>query len=478
MPIVFENIPNSLLIPGNYSALNISLAKKSLPMNRPKMVLLGQKTSAGTATTEKPVEIASGQDADTYAGVGSFGALALKAALDANENVDLSFVPMIDIVGGTAAVGTITVSGIASSTGFYEIWIGKVKFEVVVENLDAENDIATAINTALVAKQHLTPFTFTVATNVITATCRHKGTLGNNIAISYKNNKIGTTTLAVVQPTGGLLDPSLANSLTAIFPADYDIVVSTLNDATNLGLLKTHLDDISAPQEDRPCVGCFARTSDLSTMKTLCGTTLNSYRMLGGYYEYVKTTERGHSTDFELAGGIGSIIAKHEHTATPYDYEEIPGIVPCSLENKLSTSEQQSALENGVTPLIEISGNKVAFVRAVSTYITDDSGFETDTMLDITTIRTLDYVQATLEFKQNQVFTRELITANTPADMKSLNIATCQDLEELNFVKNVDQHIDKFISEFGVPGRINNSVPASIVQGLHIIANEIVLISE
>lgn len=475
--ISYDNIPTSIRKPGRYTEFNTSLAVQSLPANAKKIIILGQKTASGSGTADKPQKIFSTADAILYGGTGSIIHLAAKAALDANPNLDISIVPIDDAIGSQAA-GTITVTGIASTTGSFEIWIGNVRVEVTVEDGDAVNDIAIAIDAAINALEHKMPITASVATNVVTLTARNDGALGNNIAVSYKNNNVGTTTLAVVQPTTGATDPSIANALTGIFPGDYDIVVCTLNDDTNLGLLKTHLENISSPTEDRPCIGVFGYNGVQATIETLAGTTLNFERLTVGYLKTVKTTERGHSLDYEIGSAYAAVIASEEDPARPLNGLKLTGIAPAALENQLSRSQQESLLLNGVTPLEVAVGEAVVIVRAITTYTTSVTGVADPSMLDLTTILTLDYVKLAVETRQALRFPRSKLSTRTGPKVRTQILDVLFQLEGLEIVENVENNMTGVIVERDSvdPNRLNCKIPTDIVNGLHVLANRIDLI--
>jgi len=475
--ISFDNIPSSIRKPGVYTEFNTSLAVRSLPINAPKVAIIAQKTASGSGTADKPVKIFSEEDSILYGGTGSIAHLACRAALTAYKNIELYLVPVDDGAGSQAA-GTITVTGTASSTGYYDIWIGNELVQVTVNDGDLQNDIAAAIDAAINAKEHLMPVTASVATNVVTLTARNDGLLGNNIAVAYKNNNIGTTALAVVQPATGATDPDITNALASLLTARYDIIVVTNNDATNLGLLKTHLAARSAPTEDKPAIGVFGYNGVQATLEALAGTTLNDGRITVAYHKYSKTTENGHSLDYEIAAAYAAVIASEADPARPLNTLTLTGIAPAALENRLSRSQQESLLENGVTPLEVFSGEQVGIVRAITTYTTNASGIADISLLDLTTIRTLDYVKLSIETRQALRFPRSKLSVKTPERVKTQILDVLRQLEELEIVENVDANADAVICERDSqdPNRVNCKIPSDVVNGLHVLANRIDLI--
>jgi len=124
--IQFNNIPNSIRKPGVYSESNDTLAVQGISTAAKTMVILAQKTSEGLGVDNVPVKVFGSDKGVEICGAGSVGALDIAAALNANKNLQLSVVPIPD-AAGSAAVGTITTSGIASSTGSMVTWVGNVR---------------------------------------------------------------------------------------------------------------------------------------------------------------------------------------------------------------------------------------------------------------------------------------------------------------------------------------------------------------
>jgi len=475
MSITFDSIPGSIRKPGRYSEYNSSLADQGLPANAKKMLILGQKTTDGTGISNIPVQVYSAADAVTLAGAGSVLTLSVAAALKANPNLELWISPIPD-AAGAKSVGTITFAGTASTTGSLEFWIGNVRAEATVFSGDSASEVATSVQAALAAIHHLTPMIATVDTAVVTLTARNFGTLGNNVAVAYKNNNIGTTTTTVVQPASGATDPSIETALDNVFAADYDVVLDTLNDSTNLGLFKTHMFDISSPTEDRPCTGYFGYTGVQATLETLAGTTLNYERMAVAYLKYTKTTESGHSLDYEIGAAFAAVVAREEDPARPFNTLALRGIAPCALEDRLSRTQQESLLNNGVTPLEVGPGESVQIVRAITTYTTDATGTKSIAYLDLTTILSLDYGKKAIETREAQRFPRDKKTERTKAKLKTEIYDVIRLLAQLEIWNLCD--IDEILVEDSLvsAGTVHTRIPAYVVAGMHVIANRIDLL--
>jgi len=473
MTISFDNIPTSDRKPGIRTEYNTNLAVQGLPTGAPKVALLAQMTDSGIGSDGTPVQIFSESDIILQAGTGSIAHLSGKAMLDANPNIDLDLVPLSD-GAGTDSTGTIAITGSdATYAGTIETWIGNERVETAVSVGDTSSEIASSMQTAIEALEHKLPVTSSVSDNEISLVARNYGTLGNNIPVSNKMYDNADATATITQPTGGATDPSISTALTNIYSGGYNIICCTLNNDTALGLLKTHLTNVSDANEDNPAIGVFGNAYiTQSTAETQAGTTLNSGRLTGAYLRYNKATERGHSLDYEIAGSYSGILAKESDPARPLNGLILPGIAPCSEEQKLSRSQQENMLDNGVTPLENVTGNQVAIVRAISTYTTNSSGVDDPSLLDITTIRTLDYTRLAIETRLLRVFPRSKLSQRTPEKVRSQVLDVLRLLQEQEILEYVEENKDGVIVERNAndPNRLDIQVPTNVVNGLHIMA--------
>lgn len=475
--IPFNNVPSTIRKPGNYSEFNFSAAIRNLPANNPKIAILAQKTASGSATADKPIKILSQEDGVLYGGQGSIADLTISSLLKVNPNLSVDLVP-IDDAGGSPSVGTITVANVPTSTGTLRIWIGNVLVEVTVTSGDAVNDIAAAIDTAIQAKEHLMPVTSGVSTAVVTLTARNDGLLGNNIAISYEAINILTTTFVVVQPVSGATDPSITNALAAIFPKKYDYILCTLNDATNLGLLKAHLVSVSSALEKRRGMGIYGWNQAQATVETLAGTTMNYERLSVGSVTYDKTTSQGHSLDYEIAGAYCAANASVNDPALPRNGVVLTGIAPPSIDNRYSRSEQESMLYNGVTPLDVNFNEEVNIVRAITNYTTSSAGYPDPARLDITTILSMDFGAFAIEFRQAETFQQAKKTKKSKDKVETQILDVMRQLEDLEIWHNIDEYGPQVMVEDDLQdfARVNTSIPTPVVLGLHVLGNKFNLV--
>ena len=469
MAIQFDQIPSSIRKPGKYFEFNTKLAVRTLPQNRQTLLLIGQRLPSGQVAEKVPVDISSDTDAAVFFGSGSILHLMAKAAIKANPYVALSGIALDDSSGGVAAGGSITVNGLATASGTLTLWIGYQYLEILVTTGDTANAIAAAINTAINAADSL-PVTSSVNGAMVTVTAQNKGTVGNGINIAVDvTNFCAATTVALL--SGGSGDPDIQGALDKVFATPYNLFATPWSNSVSLGTMKTHLDTVSNAIEQRPGIGVYGFTETLSGATTLAG-TIDSGRIVCPLLRGTR------SMPAELAAAFAAIMAFEEDPARPLNTLELAGIHAPAITDRLSRIEQENCLYNGVTP-IEVGPDGVPqIVRAITTYTVDANGIADISMLDVTTIRTLDYTRKACRDRIALRFPREKLNDATVKSVKSELLDVLYRLQDLEIVENVDANKDGLVVERDGqdPNRLDAKIPTDVVNGLHVFAGRIDLI--
>lgn len=470
--ISFDSIPSSIRKPGKYFEFNTKLAVRTLPGNLQKTIIVGQKLAAGSQAALTPVDVFSDAQAATYFGNGSIAHLMVRAAIKANPYLALTVIALDDAGAGVAAAGSVTIGGPATASGALRLGVANMQVDIAVGASDTSATIAAAL-AAQIAKQPDLPITAAVDgvnTSKVNITAKNKGTLGNEIKLAATINATGVTA-AIVAMTGGLNDPDIATALTPIYGGGHNIIITPYNTQASLTALRTHLDSVSGPLEQRGAIGVYGYTGTLSGGTTLAA-LINSGRIT---YDLCPYTD---SLSYEIAAAYGAVIASEEDPARPLNTLALTGIAPPPVANRLSRTEQENALYNGTTPLEVGPGEKVQIVRAITTYILDPQGIPDISMLDLTTIRTLDYVRKACRERISLRFPREKLSGRTPDKVRSELLDVLYKLEELEIVEAVEANKDGLIVERDSqdPNRLNAKIPVDVVNGLHVFAGRIDLL--
>ncbi|MEN6615973.1 MAG: phage tail protein, partial [Syntrophorhabdus sp.] len=299
--ITFSDIPASIRKPGKYFEFNTRLAVRTLPANKQRLLIIGQRTSAGTIVAKIPTLVFSDAEAATYFGIGSMCHLMARAAITANPYLDLTVIALDDAVAGVAATGTITIAGAATTTGVLTVYVGSHKIEIRIDATTAAASIAAALKAELDNHPDL-PVTASVAAAVVTLTARNKGLCGNDIKVSAILTNVAGVTATATAMANGATNPAIADALAVVFGEQYDIIATPYNTQADLTSLRTHLDAVSGPLEQRPGTGVYAMTGALAAVTTL-SVQINSGRILCIYHRYTAATTV-QSISFEIAASF------------------------------------------------------------------------------------------------------------------------------------------------------------------------------
>lgn len=467
--VAFNNIPSSIRKPGKYFEFNTALAVRTLPGNLQKTLIVGQRLMTGTMPAGTLVDVFSDVDAAAYFGRGSVAHLMARAALQANNYLALTMIALDDAVASLAASATLTVTGLASSSGVTTLSVGNKQVVTAISVGDTPSIIASAL-AQQVNKLPDLPIIATVALGVVTLTAKNNGTLGNTLKISGIVSAAGIG-LAVTAMAGGATDPAISTALATAFAAGHNVIISAWNDAANLTALRTYLDSVSSPLEQRGAIGIYAHTLTLAQSTTLAA-SINSGRISG------ILVPNAFENSFEVAAAYGAVVAGEQDPARPLNTLPLTGIMANPLANRSSRTEQENALYNGVTPTEVGPGDKVQIVRAITTYTLDPQGVPDTSLLDLTTIRTLDYVRKACRERIALRFPRDKLSARTADKVRSELLDVLYKLEELEIVQNVEQWKSQLIVERDLqdPNRLNAKIPTNVVNGLHVFAGRIDLI--
>lgn len=467
--ISFETIPSSIRKPGAYAELNTKLAVRTLPSNKQRLLLLGQRLANPAVLAGQAVKVFSDAEAAGFFGRGSVLHLMVKAAIAANRYVEITAVGLDDAGTATAATATITFAGTATTAGVATARIAGVPIEMGVASQQTAAASATSM-AALINAQTDLPMTAAVAGAVITLTARNKGTVGNDVAVEVASTAAGLT-VSASQATGGAVDPDITNVLAGLFAASEEIIVSSLATQASLTILRTHIDARSDSIEKRGAVGIYASRGTLSAATTLAG-QLNSGRLVSALLPGTP------SPSYQVAAAFASVVAFEEDPAMPLNYLSLPGIVAPNMASRLGRTEQEVCLANGVSPLQVGPGDLVQIVRAVTTYTVNQTGTADISLLDLTTIRTFDYCRKAWVERIQLRFPRSKKTAEVKKRIRSELLDVAYKLEELEIIENVDANKEGFIVEDDSqdPNRANARIPMDVVNGLHVFAARIDLL--
>lgn len=392
MPVSFNTISGDIRTVTNHAEFDTSRAVQGVNRRRNKILVIGRRLTTGTVPELTPKQVLSGDQADSYHGVGSEIAEMVRAAKAANSQTEMWTCSIAPLTGGTAGTKTITITGPATASGTLHLYVaGKYYVPVAVTAGDAQNVIAAAINTAIQthAAYARMPFTTAVATNVVTATMKWKGVDVADIRTNYdpSNESVPGVTVTVAAGVTGAGNPDVTQVLDAIGDVvQYDSIVMPWTDATNLTALETEL--LSRWGGMRQIDGiAFAAVAGSHGTATTLGASRNSAFLT------IMATNTSPTPPWIWAAVVAAVEAGESDPARPRQAMQLPGVLPAPATALWGQSDRNLLLYSGIATHVVDSGGNVAIERLITTYQTNALGVDDTAYLDIETVRTASAIR-------------------------------------------------------------------------------------
>ncbi len=471
--ISFEKIPSSTRKPGHYFEFNTKLAKRSLPTNEQNILLIGTSVENAKHPNNVPIDVFSDKEAADLFGAGSLAHRMVAAAITANPYAKLTVVTAGFKYEPSYAVWELSLSG-ATDNGSLVLEIGAERVVVALEKgMTVDDEVLYGVLWAVTNNPDL-PVRAEVdaskeASLKLIAKCpgRESGRLKISVSVMQQDYGL-TATLANTDTGHGEYD--VESVFAAVFGGWYHIYVSPSSDFQLCLSLRSQLEALGHPFEQRDAIGVVGTSQTLSNASVLAGIMNSGFMTLAWH-------NKSRVSDAEIAAGYAAVIASEEDPARPLNTLEIKGLDVTPIEDQPGRKEQENALHNGVTPLEVGPGNRVQIVRAVTNYQYNDSAgsIPDDTLLDLTTIRTLQYLRKACRERIALRFPREKISNRIPAKVRSELLDVLRKCEELEFVRDIDEYAPRLIVERDSQNyaQLNSAIPSPVVPGLHIFAGRI-----
>lgn len=469
MTIQFYDIPAGRRTPGRAIEINQRLASAGLIATAaPRVLAIGQRLAAGTKSALELVPVYSDAEGKTYFGAGSILANMIQTAFRQHPQIRLEAIAVDDAAAGVQATGRITFAGTATKAGVIRIWIGNRYVDVPVAKDDTAADLADALDAA--SSPELADMPATLVQNGVTpaqvdVTARNDGPCGNAITIDYEIYGVTGITVTVVAMSAGATYPTtLQDALDVVEPESFDIVVvGGLEDATELGRISDHLDLVGAPLEMRGGFAVYATTGTTSAATTLAANFSTSFRMVAALCRGAKTHP------WELAALYAAAIAAETDLAMPLNNTELKGLDVPAAADRLSSTEVEAMLWGGVGPVAVGASNKMRIVRTISTYTETEAGTPDDAMLDVQTLRVLEWLRYQLNAMYGAKFSKAKFSDTMIDVVRGEIIAILRGAERITYLHQVEDNLDGVAVERNAldQTQMDCRIPAVVVPGLH-----------
>lgn len=456
--IPFKHIPSNIRVPLFYAEMDNSQANTAQENYR--ALIIGQITSAGTATPGKAIISAGVQDAIAQGGPGSMLALMTAAYRAADDFTELWYLPMSDAMSSAAAIGSIIFTAAATASGVLSLYIAGVAVPVTISSASTNAQNASAVVAAINANTNL-PVTAAIDgsnTAKVDITAKNAGLCGNDIDVRLNyygtvNGEITPAGLAMTfsgaQLTGGATNPTLATALATLGNQEYDFIVSPYTDATNMTALSAYLNDSTGTwswQEQLYGHAFYAYRGTFGALTTF-GTGLNDqHSTVMGFFD---SPTPAWVIAADMAGTIAPSI--EADPARPLQTLQMSTMLAPPLASRFPLSERNTLLFDGISTFNIIAG-EVQLERIITTYQLNGFGQPDNSYLNIERMFTLAFVTQQLKAVVTSRYGRVKLAEDgtrfaagsaivTPSIIKADLIAEYQQLEFNGLVQNSDEFI-------------------------------------
>lgn len=436
-PIV-GNIPSSLRRPGVYSEFKFLAAGQSLVSVPLRVVIVAEKSSAGTAAADTPVQVYDEDDADTKAGKGSLCAILARTGLAQAKVQDglqpeIWIAPVAEPAGGTAVQMTITFTGPATASGNLVISANGVPITVPVNSGDTATTISSAFKLQLDAVKHLLPYTAATAAGVTTVTGTTKGVNGNDNNFSTVTPVAGVT-VAYATSVAGVGAAVIANAINALYDQRYHAVAVSNHTTSDCATLLTARADSWSYNQHNWRFFFMGERGTLGTAQTLQAAAAD-------FGISVVSCEQTPSLPGQLAVATMVAFFGREAPNANMDGQRV-AIAPPSGAYAYTGPEIESALSSGVTPLTPDGPFYCKIERLVTTQTTLN-GAPTETVRDIQFPRTAAYHAEQIEFGWKAGFKQENDTDDVLRRQRNMIVGIDRAMEALGYLRDVDSFLDQ-----------------------------------
>lgn len=323
----------------------------------------------GTVAQHTPTQVFTDADAADYFGTGLELTLMLRKSLETGRL--LGAVPQVwgmgidENAGGTAATGTFTVTGPATGAGDVVVRVAGRTIRSTVAVGDAQNTIAAALKAAIDKASPDLPVTAGVGTNIVTLTCRAKGTWGNDVGMQVVSTPAGVA-VAVSAMASGAGVVSIVTALDAALTRDYFAIAIGNHATTDITDWAAHAATAWGTMTKRFRYLFMGERGSLGTAQTLAAAA-NSEKVVIGSYPSTP------SLSCEVAAALACLSQVHEQPNFNRNGTTLP-LYPPALASVLNDGQIESALGSGLTPLtVDTTEQWAKMERLVTTRTTVSS---------------------------------------------------------------------------------------------------------
>jgi phage tail sheath gpL-like len=456
-----------------------------------RTLLIGQKLAAGLGEVDTPILVSSTDQAKRLFGVGSMLA-RMHAAYRAQDPFgEVWCIAVDDDVAGSAASGTITVTGEATEAGTLALYIAGQRINVGI----SANDTAAAVSSAIIAAVNAAidlPVTAADKDGDVCLICRWKGATGNDVSMQdsfrgWAGNESVPAGIAIAYSndnflSGGTADPTLSTSaIAAMGDEEYDFVIHPYATAGALDDLGAELNDVTGRWAwTRQIFGhCYTvRRGTLGDLVAFGATRNDPHHTIAA----IDVDAPCPAWEYAAAYGGANAVDIKADPARPTQTTPLAGLLAPRPGKNFILTERQSLLNYGIATSY-VSAGVLRIERAITTYQKNDWGQTDPSYLDSETLHTLSTIVRRLRNMVTQKYGRHKLANDgtrfgpgqaivTPKVIRGELLAEYAEMETLGLVENAGLFAQYLIVERNTddPNRLDVLFPPDLVNQLRVFA--------
>jgi phage tail sheath gpL-like len=485
MTIGFKEIPQNLRVPLFYAELDNSRANTGASTLR--ALVIGQITSAGTATPNVPIISAGPTDARQKGGQGSMLAAMTDAYRAGDSFGELWYLPLADDAAAVAATGSVAITSAPTAVGVLSLYIAGILVSLQVLPTQTTNQIATALAAAININPDI-PVTAVGSAVTVNLTAKNKGLAGNGIdlRLNYRGNAGGESTppgmvVNVTPMASGAKNPDLTAGLANLADMAFDFIAVPYTDTTSLDAVKNFLSSTTGRWSWSQQVyggGYAAIAGTLGSLTTFGNSRNDEHMSVMGYND-------SPTPAYVWAAAITAAVAVSAGAdpALPLQTVTLPAVLPPPVASRFHIQDRNVLLWDGVSTFTVAQDGTVAIENLITTYQVNSFGTPDDSYLQVETLNTIAYVLRQLKADVTSKYARVKLAADgtkfapgsaivTPNIIRAGQIAKYQELEYGGYVQKSDVFAKAIIVEINAvnPNRVDVLYPAILINQLRIFA--------
>lgn len=485
MGVPFSSIPADVRVPLFYAEMDNSAANSASSALR-RLIVAQVNDDVIGENLGKLVLVSSLGLAKDIGGQGSMLA-AMYAAWRKVDPIGEIWCLPLEKGAGSAAVGTVTLTGTATEAGVLNLYIGGVRVQSVVVSAASPTIAAAALAVKINATPDL-PVKAVAAAGVVTLTCKWSGDSGNDLSLQLnrlgKSNgeqtPAGMTAVVAVMATGvGTPDP--LDAVAALGDEPFEFICMPWSDATSLNAWQAAMDD---------SVGRWSWAKQLfghvySAKRGTLGTLVAAGQARNDQHMTIQAMELGVPQPYwvqaaTLAARTAVFISAD--ASRPTQSGSLPGLDPAASSDRFTLTERQSLLTYGLATAY-YEGGYVRIQRSITTYQKNAYGQADNSYLDSETMHQSAFIIRRLQSVITSKYGRHKLASDgtrfgagqaivTPSTIRGELIAQYAKLEREGHVENAELFAQHLVVERDPqdPSRVNVLFPPDYINGLRIFA--------